>query len=205
MTQPPHPVNPTTGGGGKKATNGDGNEAAAASKKKVKKRPPGSVSGSNHDSEDEETKPALKKKPKKPAAQGPSRPKRARGKRKAHSDAPKKPLSAYMLFTAAEREKVKAENPDIANKDILREVGKRWGALDPAQKSVFEDRATEAKAEYAQLKQAFKEEHPNSDMSEEDTEQKKGGERKKKRKAHPDAPKKPLSAETVDTDTSGSE
>merc|ERR1712079_284653 len=41
-------------------------------------------------------------------------------------NAPKKPLSAYFLFSQEERLKVKAENPDYSITEVAKELGKRW-------------------------------------------------------------------------------
>ena len=40
-------------------------------------------------------------------------------------NAPKKPLSAYFLFSQEERLKVKAENPDYSITEVAKELGRR--------------------------------------------------------------------------------
>ena len=40
-----------------------------------------------------------------------------------------RPKSAYILFYKSERDQVKKDIPDILNKDILPEIGKRWKKL----------------------------------------------------------------------------
>merc|ERR1712242_616510 len=55
-------------------------------------------------------------------------------------NAPKKPLSAYFLFSQEERLKVKAENPDYSITEVAKELGKRWATLNPDIKSVYEQR-----------------------------------------------------------------
>merc|ERR1712079_243669 len=46
-------------------------------------------------------------------------------------NAPKKPLSAYFLFSQEGRLKVKAENPDYSITEVAKELGKRWATLNP--------------------------------------------------------------------------
>lgn len=49
-------------------------------------------------------------------------------KKKANTDPlkPKKPVSAYVLYTADARVDIKNNNPEIATKDILSVIGKKW-------------------------------------------------------------------------------
>merc|ERR1712012_1406556 len=46
-------------------------------------------------------------------------------------NAPKKPLSAYFLFSQDERLKVKAEFPDYSITEVAKELGRRWLRLIP--------------------------------------------------------------------------
>ena len=55
-------------------------------------------------------------------------------------NAPKKPLSAYFLFSQEERLKVKNENPDFSITEVAKELGKRWANLDPGLKQNYEQR-----------------------------------------------------------------
>merc|ERR1712173_540576 len=59
-------------------------------------------------------------------------------------NAPKKPLSAYFLFSQEERLKVKAENPDYSITEVAKELGKRWASLNPDIKSSYEQRYQDA-------------------------------------------------------------
>merc|ERR1712079_343163 len=87
-------------------------------------------------------------------------------------NAPKKPLSAYFLFSQEERLKVKAENPDYSITEVAKELGKRWATLNPDIKSVYEQRYQDARRIYETEMNTYK---------------------PKKKKA-PNAPKQPLSA-----------
>jgi len=88
-------------------------------------------------------------------------------------NAPKKPLSAYFLFSQEERLKVKSENPDLSITEVAKELGKRWATLDPALKAQYEQRYQEARKLYEAEMSHYK---------------------PQKKKKDPNAPKQPLSA-----------
>ena len=50
-------------------------------------------------------------------------------KKEKDPNAPKKPLSSYMLFAQEERSKVKADHPTMLSKDVAVEMGQRWKLL----------------------------------------------------------------------------
>jgi len=88
-------------------------------------------------------------------------------------NAPKKPLSAYFLFSQDERLKVKGENPDYSITEVAKELGRRWAVIDPSLKAQYEQRYQNAKKLYDQEMTAYK---------------------PQKKKKDPNAPKQPLSA-----------
>lgn len=88
-------------------------------------------------------------------------------------NAPKKPLSAYFLFSQEERLKVKAEYADYSITEVAKELGRRWAAIDPQLKLSYEQRYQESRRQYEQAMQAYK---------------------PQKKKKDPNAPKQPLSA-----------
>merc|ERR550532_1790766 len=88
-------------------------------------------------------------------------------------NAPKKPLSAYFLFSQEERLKVKAEFPDYSITEVAKELGRRWATIDPAVKQSYEQRYQDSRRQYEQALQAYK---------------------PQKKKKDPNAPKQPLSA-----------
>ena len=55
-------------------------------------------------------------------------------------NAPKKPLSAYFLYSQEERLRVKEEFPDYSITEIAKELGRRWATLDPSMKQSYEHR-----------------------------------------------------------------
>jgi len=68
-------------------------------------------------------------------------------------NAPKKPLSAYFLFSQEERLKVKAENPDYSITEVAKELGRRWAVLDAPTKQSYEQRYQDSRREYEQAMQ----------------------------------------------------
>jgi uncharacterized protein YodC (DUF2158 family) len=88
-------------------------------------------------------------------------------------NAPKKPLSAYFLFSQEERLKVKNINPEMSITEVAKELGKRWATLDPTLKASYESRYQEARKQY------------DAEMSQY---------KPQKKKKDPNAPKQPLSA-----------
>lgn len=88
-------------------------------------------------------------------------------------NAPKKPLSAYFLFSQEERLKVKGENPDYSITEVAKELGRRWATLNPGLKTQYEQRYQDARKVYDQEMSHYK---------------------PQKKKKDPNAPKQPLSA-----------
>lgn len=95
------------------------------------------------------------------------------GKPMKDPNAPKKPLSAYFLFSQDERLKVKAEFPDYSITEVAKELGRRWATIDPALKTTYEQRYQDSRKVYESQMQAYK---------------------PQKKKKDPNAPKQPLSA-----------
>jgi hypothetical protein len=87
---------------------------------------------------------------------------------KDRGDAPKRPRSGYILFTMDKREDVKASNPGIANKEIMKKLAEEWKALSDKEKKVYNDRASKEKENYKAQK-------PSSGKKD-----KKGGKKEKK-------------------------
>ena len=89
-------------------------------------------------------------KKKKPAAKKARTP-----KAKKDPNAPKKPLSAYIIFTKERRSAVVAENPGLSLTEVTKELGARWKAIGAEEKSVFEAKAKEDKERYAVEMEAY--------------------------------------------------
>ncbi|KAI8865416.1 putative high-mobility group non-histone chromosomal protein, partial [Ramicandelaber brevisporus] len=60
-------------------------------------------------------------------------------------NAPKRPLSAYLIFTGDKRGSIQAENPDIKQKDIMKKLGEMWSQMSDAEKEPYNAQAKKAK------------------------------------------------------------
>ena len=63
-------------------------------------------------------------------------------------NAPKKGMSAFMMFSNEQRNKIKADNPEATFGEIGRKVGEAWKALNDKQKAVYTKKAEEDKKRY---------------------------------------------------------
>ncbi|XP_002159252.2 FACT complex subunit SSRP1 isoform X1 [Hydra vulgaris] len=109
--------------------------------------------GNSTDDEDNESNSEAKNKKRKsePKKNEPKikRPKKEEGsskKKKKDENAPKRPMSAFMLYMNEVREKIKADNPGIAFTDIAKKGGEQWKTL--TDKTKWENMAKEAKNKY---------------------------------------------------------
>ncbi|XP_060935453.1 FACT complex subunit SSRP1a [Limanda limanda] len=109
---------------------GDGDDDEGGKKKKVKKE--------KVVKEKKERKPRREKKQKDPGA-------------------PKRPMSAYMIWLNASRERIKSENPGISITEISKKAGEMWRQLEKEDKEEWETKAGEAKKQYEIAKNEYKE------------------------------------------------
>ncbi|KAL8442656.1 hypothetical protein Emag_006289 [Eimeria magna] len=72
--------------------------------------------------------------------------------------APKRPLSAYMLFAKEKRAEVLQQQPELRSqvKEVARAIGELWRAADAAEKQHFAAAAAKEKAKYGQALAAYK-------------------------------------------------
>lgn len=94
-------------------------------------------------------------------------------------NAPKKPLSAYFLFTNDERAKIKAEFPEMSITEIAKETGRRWAQVSAQDREKYEARYQLSRNEYDQAMSTYNQMQTN---------------RPQKKTKDPNAPKQPLSA-----------
>ncbi len=72
-----------------------------------------------------------------------------KGRKKRDEGAPKKALNAYMHFTMAQRESVKADNAEMSNTEVTKELGRLWREeMDEEAKAPFIQAAAEDKQRY---------------------------------------------------------
>jgi hypothetical protein len=69
-------------------------------------------------------------------------------KAKKDPNAPKKGLSAFMLFSRDKRAELKAANPEVTFAEMGKLLGQAWSALPEAQREVYAKKAEEDKARY---------------------------------------------------------
>uniref|UniRef100_A0A8B9JY14 FACT complex subunit SSRP1 n=1 Tax=Astyanax mexicanus TaxID=7994 RepID=A0A8B9JY14_ASTMX len=90
------------------------------------------------DSEDEGKKKKPEKKPKKAPKEKKEKKERKprREKKVKDAGAPKRPMSAYMLWLNASRERIRSENPGISITEISKKAGEMWKQIDKSSKEV---------------------------------------------------------------------
>ena len=72
-------------------------------------------------------------------------------------NAPKKGMSAFMMFSNEHRNNIKAANPEATFGEIGRKVGEAWKALNDKQKAVYTKKAEEDKQRYESEFQTYTE------------------------------------------------
>ena len=122
-------------------------------------------------------------------------------KKKKDDNAPKKNVSAWILFSKAERPKIKAEFPDMNPKEVMKELSNRWkiAKKDEEIMAEFAQQARKDKERYEEEKKDYvSPEVSEVSESEEEEAPKKGKKSKKTKKAKKvkaeGEPKKPKSA-----------
>ncbi|XP_075440325.1 FACT complex subunit SSRP1 [Ascaphus truei] len=144
--------------------------------------PSASSSSAGSDEEDGEKKTKAKKakivKEKKP------RKRTSESKKVKDPAAPKRPMSAYMLWLNASREKIKSENPGISIIDLSKRAGEIWKSMGRDKKEEWDRKAEEAKRDYEKAMKEYNESAP-SETSKEKTpkSEKKKAEKPEKRKS----------------------
>jgi len=140
-------------------------------------------------SSDSSSSPAPKKRttrssPKKKTSGKSKAPKKTKkGKKKKDPNAPKKALSAYMLYATEHRPTVKAENPGLSFGELSGKVAADWKALSETDREPYDKKAAEDKKRYEKEKKNYT--PPSGSDSSEDEKP-----RKKRAKKDPNAPKR---------------
>lgn len=128
-----------------------------------------SASGSgNEDSDGGDKKKRKKEKSKKSPSKKSKKVESGKKKKTKDPNQPKKPLSSFMLYSAALRATIKAENPEFSIGDIGKELGRRWKELSSEDKAPFENDAKRLKAEYVEKMKAYKQGKDGDDSNAED-------------------------------------
>ena len=99
--------------------------------------------------------------------------------------APKRSLSAWIIYTTEQRPKFKAENPEKSNIELTTLMSQEWRNMTDGDKKKYTDLAEVDKQRYMKEKEEY-ESNSDNDSSESENEKPK----KAKKEKDPDAPKK---------------
>jgi len=83
-------------------------------------------------------------------------------RRKRESDKPRRPLTAYMLFSKSKRGEIKENNPNVSFGEIGKLLGSAWQLLNQEDRKPYEEEAQGLKAAYVEEVKKYKETHPES-------------------------------------------
>eukprot|EP00873_Tetraselmis_striata_P034655 jgi/Tetstr1/454919/TSEL_041782.t1 len=99
---------------------------------------------------------AKKRKPKadKPAKSSKEAPAK-KAKKVKDKNAPKKPMSAFMMFSNTVRESVKAENPEATFGELGKLIGGKWKEMTDSDKEQYNDMAADDKVRYQEAMAAY--------------------------------------------------
>ena len=87
------------------------------------------------------------------------------GKKKRKSSGKKRGKSAYMFFCAEERLKIREEDPELAPREVMSELGRRWKEAKKGDTSKWDELAKESKEEAAKANSSGEEEGPKPSVS----------------------------------------
>ncbi|KAJ1344690.1 hypothetical protein BSLG_000213 [Batrachochytrium salamandrivorans] len=84
--------------------------------------------------------------------------KRTDDKKKARKDpdAPKRPLSAFMIFSKENRPRIREENPEASFGELGKLLGAAWRELNDKDKLIYTEKADEDKGRYERDMQSYK-------------------------------------------------
>nr|XP_034980912.1 FACT complex subunit SSRP1 isoform X1 [Zootoca vivipara]XP_034980920.1 FACT complex subunit SSRP1 isoform X1 [Zootoca vivipara]XP_034980929.1 FACT complex subunit SSRP1 isoform X1 [Zootoca vivipara]XP_034980938.1 FACT complex subunit SSRP1 isoform X1 [Zootoca vivipara] len=142
-------------------------------------------SSSNEGDSDEKKKPAKKAKivkERKP------RKKPSESKKGKDPNAPKRPLSAYMLWLNANRDKIRAECPGMSVTDVSKKAGELWKGMSKEKKEEWDRKAEDAKRDYEKAMKDYNEGGKSDSSKKEKPKKKKTPEKPGKGKPEKKAP-----------------
>ncbi|KAG0246607.1 high mobility group box domain-containing protein [Mortierella sp. GBAus27b] len=97
--------------------------------------------------------------------------KKKKRKTKKDPNAPKAPMSAYLLFCEEYREKVKSQNPDKSFGELGRILGEMWRSFDEDKKAPYVAKHEKTKAKYVVEKAAYEAKKNQEDEDEDEDEE----------------------------------
>ncbi|CAK6972736.1 FACT complex subunit SSRP1a isoform X1 [Scomber scombrus] len=142
-----------------------------------------SASNSSDEGDESEDESAKKKKVKKVKVVKEKKERKPRKEKKQKdTGGPKRPMSAYMLWLNASRERIKSENPGISITEISKKAGEMWRQIGKDEKEEWETKAGEAKRQYDKAKKEYNESGGGSSSAVSKKESKKSGGKKEEKK-----------------------
>jgi len=115
------------------------------------------------------------------------KPKRRRKKKKKDPNRPKRNMSAFFLYSNANRQRVKEENPDSKFGDIAKILSQEFKQVSDRERAKWDQLAAEDKERYQREMEDYE---PPSDDSDSDSDSDAPKKKKKKKKKDPNAPKR---------------
>lgn len=109
-------------------------------------------------------------------------------------NAPKKPMTAFVIFCGDHRDKVRKENPDIKVQDVQRKLAELWNKVTDSEKKKYEAKAAEAKEKYTKAVAEYKKSPQYASFVADSASAKKDAGGKKRAKKDKNAPKKATTA-----------
>uniref|UniRef100_H2ZR11 FACT complex subunit SSRP1 n=1 Tax=Ciona savignyi TaxID=51511 RepID=H2ZR11_CIOSA len=106
---------------------------------------------------EEEERPMKKKKKEKKERQ-PRESSDKKKRKKKDPNAPKRPSSAYFLWLADNRARIKSENPGISITEISKQAGKEWKQVEPSDKAKYEKQYQKEKVKFEEAMRKYKSE-----------------------------------------------
>lgn len=69
--------------------------------------------------------------------------------------APKRPATAFVMFSNQHRQEVKEANPQLTMVEIAKKLGEMWRGMETEVRKEWEDKATNAKDHYLEEKKVW--------------------------------------------------
>ena len=88
-------------------------------------------------------------------AKGKEKKERKSKKTKKDKDAPKRAISAFFFYNQERREKLKKEQPNLDNKEIIKTMSEEWNKLSDEKKKPYIEKAEADKKRYEAEKKAY--------------------------------------------------
>ncbi|TRY75371.1 hypothetical protein TCAL_00698 [Tigriopus californicus] len=108
--------------------------------------------------------------------------------------APKRGLSAFMLYSGEVRPKIRASNPDMPVTEVAKVIGARWAEVSDEEKARFNALAAKDKKRYEAAMEVYEPPPTAGSDADENANRGAGLKRKMKASADPNRVKKPTSA-----------